>query len=260
MRRPDSNTSSVVALIRQEYERRGIEPLPHEFRCDHRKACEKSLKPQFRKSIIKGNWPYIGCDYGKAEIGGIRCRILVIGMDQGGVGEARGAAFEERQEHWYWAFHNRDVSAHTGGTHLIIKCLVDNKDPECFLRQFAHTNSVKCSPEKQEGERMKSESTPVMQKRCRYHLKRDLEIFEPDLVITEGRGPTDMVKVILNLSKPDYPSRDKRTGRVCEVYRGRPVLLAGPHPARTLRWRYGTSLPPYYARAINAVWEVIRGD
>ena len=258
MRGSRAEANSTATSIKRLYRELRIEPIAEKFDCHYCQECRKSLNERFRRGITTGNWPYVGLDYGKAEVAGIRCRILVIGMDQGGVGEAHGAAFETRQEDWYWAFHNRDVSAHTGGTHLIIKCLVDDKDPECFLRQFAHTNSVKCSPEKRRGDRMKSESTPIMQKRCGNHLERELGIFKPDLIITEGRGPTDMVKDILNLSVADYESPDNTTGKVCEVYEGQPIVLAGPHPARTLKWRYGTSLPRYYARATNRVREVIK--
>ena len=131
------------------------------------------------------------------------------------------------------------------------------KNPEDFVAEFAHTNSVKCSPKKDE-QRMKSESTAKMQQCCRNHLERELKIFKPDLIITEGRGPTDMVKNILKLSKADFRSADNTTGKVCEVYEGHPVVLAGPHTARTLKWHYGTSLPPYYAKAVNRVRAVIK--
>lgn len=258
MGRLNPNIDSVSTKIERLYKDLKIEPFSGKFDCKYYPECRKSLNRKLRRDIATGNWPFIGVDYGKAEIEGIRCRILVIGMDQGGVGEAHGTDFETRQEEWYWAFHNRDVNAHTGGTHLIIKCLVDHKDQQCFLRQFAHTNSVKCSPKKKEGERMKSETTPVMKKCCRNHLEQELEIFKPDLIITEGRVPTDMVKDILNLSEADYQSPDKTTGKVCEVYEGQPIVLAGPHPARTLKWRYGTSLPPYYAKAIDRVRAIIK--
>jgi len=251
----NSDRNSVITRIKRLYKNLKIEPLPGNFNCDYYVECNRSLPKKLRKDIVAGNWPYIGVNYGKAKIAGKDCRILVVAMDQGGGGEAYGEDFETRQNEWYGAFFNR-VNAHTGGTHLIVKHLVDNKNPEDFVAEFAHTNSVKCSPKK-EMEQMKSESTAMMRKCCRNHLERELEIFKPDLIITEGRGPSDMLKDVLNLSVADYQSRDNTTGKVCEVYEGQPIVLAGPHPARTLKWKYGKSLPSWYRKAIDRVRKVV---
>lgn len=256
MRRVNPNINSAATAIKRLYKDLKIEPLPGKFHCDYYEECRESLEKRLRRDIITGNWPYIGVDYGKAKISGKVCRILVIAMDQGGAGEARGKDFETRQKEWYGAFFN-SVNAHTGGTHLIVKYLVDNKDPEFFIGAFAHTNAVKCSPKK-EKQQMKSESTATMRKCCRNHLERELEILKPDLIIAEGKGPVAMVEHILGLSETDYKSyKDNANIYFCKVYRGQPVVLAVPHPARKkgLKWRYG-ELPSYYLKTIDNVRKI----
>lgn len=259
MRRVNSNINSAATAVERLYKDLKIEPLLGKFDCDHYEECRRSLKKQLGKDIIAGNWPYIGVDYGKAEIAGVRCRILLIAMDQGGIGEAEGLTFAERQGEWFEAFRSR-VNAHTGGTSLIIRQLADDKsrhNPEPVLRAFAHTNSVKCSPKK-ERERMKSESTAIMRKCCRNHLERELEILKPDLIITEGKGPVGMLEDILGLSETNCRSYEGREGIYsCKVYSGRPVVLAVPHPARRkgLKWREG-ELPSYYLKAIDRVRKI----
>ena len=261
MKKVNSNINPAAAAIKRLYKDLKIEPLLGKFDCDYYDECRKSLKKPLRKDIITGNWPYIGVDYGKAVIAGVRCRILVIAMDQGGFGEAEGLTFAERQSDWFEAFRSR-VNAHTGGTSLIIQRLADNNssdNTEPVLSAFAHTNSVKCAPKK-ETEWMKSESTAIMRKCCRNHLERELEILKPDLIITEGNGPITMLEDILELSEADCRSyKDNESIYSCEVYSGQPVVLAAPHPARKkgLKWREG-ELPPYYLKAIGRVRDIFK--
>ena len=254
MRRASSSVNSAAEAIRRLHRELKIEPLPDRFGCKYYEDCRKSLNKRLRRKMITGNWPYVGASYGRADIDGVHRRILVIGMDQGGWGEAWGRTFQQRQDDWLAAFKCPD-HAHTGGTSLIIQRLTNNKEsdnPKRVVSGFAHTNSVKCSPKKVEGQGMRSESTATMRQNCQRHLKREIGLLKPDLVIAEGKWPTAMVKDILELSEADWTFNERGGKNYCEVYQGQPTVLAVPHPARKkgVRWKEG-KLPSYYLDAID---------
>ena len=249
-----SSANSAAEAIRRLHRELKIEPLPDRFGCKHYEGCRKSLNKRLRRKMITGNWPYVGASYGKADIDGVHRRILVIGMDQGGWGEAWGRTFQQRQDDWLGAFTCPD-HAHTGGTSLIIQRLMNNKEsdnPKRVVSAFGHTNSVKCSPKKVEGEGMKSESTATMRQNCQEHLEREIRLLKPDLVIAEGKKTTAMVKEVLEFSVADWTFKERGGKNFCEVYQGRPTVLAVPHPARKrgVRWSK-RELPSYYLDAID---------
>ena len=262
MTRARRNASSAAEAISRLHRDLKIEPLPDRFGCKCYEDCRKSLNKRLRRRMITGNWPYVGASYGRAHIDGVHRRILVIGMDQGGWGEAWGTTFHQRQGDWRAAFECPD-HAHTGGTCLIIQRLMNNKERGNLRRvasAFAHTNSVKCSPRKVEGQGMRSESTAEMRQNCQRHLKREIGLLKPDLVIAEGMQTTAMVREVLELPDADWRFKERGGKNYCEVYQGQPTILAVPHPARKkgLRWSKG-ELPSYYLDAIDKARESLSG-
>jgi hypothetical protein len=224
----------------------GIKPTKGAYRCCNFNACRRSLRVRKRQNVITGSWPYVGVGYGKALISGKEMRIVVVGMDAGGIDDA-SLNFYRRQNQWRCAFEYSikfPGSPHPVGTTLLLRELVDDKRENRFARQFVFINAVKCT---RKNGVMTSVVKESMCKACESILSREINILEPDIIITQGSYPREMVKRILNPGRRIF----EKDGFLIYTI-GNTIVLATPHPTRHIPWKRGI-LPKNYCKAVEKV-------
>lgn len=138
-----------------------------------------------------------------------------------------------------------------GGVHLLLRDLVDERDPAVFSLQFALTNAVKCA---RATDRMATGVTSSMIGNCAAHLKQEIEILSPTLIITQGGHPSWTVKSLLGIKEPIATFKGDGRGMAEVFHVGDRILLTTPHPARLkgLKWRQGI-LPSFLREAVAFV-------
>ena len=182
--------------IKKLYSELKIDIPTNSFGCAHLSSCLNSINSD--RNLHKGNWAYVGVEYGNAKIQGRQVRILFIAMDRGGKNRKDEETFAETQ----CSFRSSTEcpkNAHMGGVSLIMKELVDDKEPTVYSHQFALTNADKCS---KPSKHRKYEANEKMRQNCVDHLDREIKVLRPDLIITQGSDPTKTVKRLLKLANP----------------------------------------------------------
>ena len=232
--------------------------------CFHCKEFDTSCYPSIVRrmgevEVIKGDWTYVGQQYGQAIIAEKRAKILFVSMERP---LSTPQEFEETQYEFRTACLKRS-NPHMGGTDVELKYLLDPTPCEQRCRQLALTNSVRCRPS---SSNPNSQSTPTMKAKCQAHTKAIVEILTPDIIVTQGRDPSDSIIKLFDsevVFKSDNGGHSQAL-RKAEVHRGGGVLfLLTEHPAirphRGFRWRSG-GLPDYLHDAINKLRDLYAAD
>jgi hypothetical protein len=234
--------------IQRLYRKQGIQPCPSakKFGCPQKDKCfDRADEMEF----YTGTRPYIGAHYGEAKVWGRSIRVLFVAMDRGGKGFPKRfantqGAFRTAAEEARLKGHS---NAHMGGTSQLMECLVKSKN--CF-QQFALTNAVKCVAR---TGRMDSMSNATRKKQYREHLRKEIKLLCPHLVITQGgfAGETVLKLFQTNVAeKFSGPVRGKAEVRLSEF-----VILTTPHPARMPGWKWKLEwkkgLPKFLQKAVE---------
>ena len=148
------------------------------FDCEHYKSCAESLG-EVRMS--KGDWTYIGRQYGRASISGKRARILFVSMER--PGDREYEEFECTQREFRESAFDR-VNPHMAGVDVELEHLLDDEVPVNRCQQFALTNSVRCHPA---TATYRSQSTSQMKVNCASHTKAIVDVLSPDVIVVQGR-------------------------------------------------------------------------
>src|SRR5262249_55815209 len=128
--------------LQKLYSERGIVPAPRDFACPNLPSCSQAANHK----LITGAWAYIGTGYGRARVNGRPVKILFVAMDRGGYRGADQETFAQTQ-HRFRCGTETSSNPHMRGVHLLLRELVDDKNPASFSRQYALTNAVKCARE-----------------------------------------------------------------------------------------------------------------
>ena len=90
------------------------------FDCDHFTSCHKSI---CNKPILKGDWTYVGHQYGEALVGRKKAKILFVSLDRGGQGDGY-EEFDQTQNSFRESAYCR-YNPHMGGVDVELKHLLD---------------------------------------------------------------------------------------------------------------------------------------
>ncbi len=90
------------------------------FHCDHFTSCHKSI---CNKPILKGDWTYVGHQYGESLVGGKKAKILFVSMDRTGTGEEY-EEFDQTQNSFRESANCR-YNPHMGGVDVELEHLLD---------------------------------------------------------------------------------------------------------------------------------------
>jgi hypothetical protein len=239
----DSLDTPEREALRELYHERGIIPREEGFGCPNLPSCSEAVRPQ---RLLTGTYAYVGTAYGEARAGGKPVRILFAAMDLGG---------QEYPERWVFAktqstFRRCTVSpenAHMWGVRGLLGAIVDDKRPEVFCHQYALANAVKCT--KATGS-MKGATTSTLVHNCAEHLRAEIDLLNPQLIVTQGKPPECSVRRQFR----DLRSLERFRGerRSAEVLVGeRFVVLVTPHPSRCPGWCWRHGLPQFVADAVH---------
>ena len=229
------------------------------FDCDHFKCCHKSIRNQ---PILKGDWTYVGHQYGEALVGGKKARILFVSLDRGGQGDGY-EKFEATQQGFRTAAYKRENS-HMGGVDVELEHLLDETSPKDRCQQFALTNSVRC---RRKSGSMKYEATWIMEQNCESHTKAIIQKLEPDIIIAQGSHPRESICRLFSPNVKKYDNgRSGRSFRSVEIGQGRirqgqkVLFLLTAHPARypSFGWKKGY-LPNELDKAFKRAKEIYSG-
>ncbi len=224
------------------------------FDCDHFTSCHKSI---CNKPILKGDWTYVGHQYGEALVGGKKAKILFVSLDRGGQGDGY-EKFKATQKGFRTAAYKRENS-HMGGVDVELEYLLDkttSRKDRC--QQFALTNSVRC---RRKSGSMKYEATPIMEQNCESHTKAIIQELEPDIIIAQGReNPCNSMRRLFN---PEIVERYRGYGTSAEIGQSKDCLfLLTAHPAfysrKDFNWKNGY-LPEGLKEAFERAKEIYSG-
>lgn len=243
----------------------GIGAEEGSFCCEYFEDCDRSVGHGISKGR-KGDWAYVGNQYGEATVGGKPARVFFVGMDRSFLNRKDESHFLK-----YWPTHDdwrgsalKPVRPnwHMFGVNRTLKHLLDdgvNAEDRC--EQFALANAVFCGPlaerrKREEEGKKDSIVSDAMKTNCRQHLREFLLTLEPDIVIAQGAGHPRQVCMPFVSNRVEIV-----LGRVkTEVWQGkvgsRPAwfVLTG-HPAAPQYWGIwdGGGIPPELTAAVELV-------
>ena len=158
------------------------------FRCEHWESCYASVSDQCEENkVSKGDWTYVGYQYGKASVAGKKARILFVSMSRG-YGTAKYEKFKRTQAE----FRNSAYcpgNKHMKGVKAELELLLDEASPEERCQQFALTNAVRCRHFSGAGS-MKYNATCTMEKNCATSYKGDHPSTRTGYHHRAGKSPT----------------------------------------------------------------------
>lgn len=209
-----------------------------EFDGDGWKGCNQH-PPGYLDDARKGDYAYVGAEYGGALVAGKPARILFVSMDRNrrvlrnGQRDTAHLTFDEVQQGYHDGALTPGNNPHMDGVDCELAFLLAaDVRPEARCRQFALVNAVLCGPP---APNTRSRATPVMQSNCRRHGQRIIRELEPDIIVAQGRKhPTNLCMSF----KPEI---------VCDKWEGRgsPTVARGPIGGKTV-WFVITSHPGWY--------------
>ncbi len=222
------------------------------FHCEHHVSCHAGIS---NKNILKGDWTYVGHQYGEALVGKKKAKILFVSLDRGGQGNGY-EKFKATQKEFRTAAYER-TNPHMGGVDVELEYLLDKTSREDRCQQFALTNSVRC---RRKSGSMKYEATPIMEQNCESHTKAIIQELEPDIIIAQGNNPRkSMCRLFSPMIVPKYDNgRLGRSFRSAEIGQGKirqgqeVLFLLTAHPANYSGFRWKKGYLPYELRKIFA--------
>lgn len=214
--------------------------------CRSQSACRKSVGQG--QVLVEGQASHVGPCY-SLEDGGRPLRILVVPKQVGGsLDHDRGRGDEhitvgERALQVETAKFGRRPHPRTDhmiGTGLALKALLGLpiNGPEIFSLDggqshvfdcFAMANSTLCS---RVGADASGQGSTQMFKNCLIHLKRTLEILEPNVVVAQGWAKTGWSPSRAVAAVLDVPLPPRNSLATVNVGRRRVAFVAAVHPSR----------------------------
>ncbi|OGP93008.1 MAG: hypothetical protein A2156_05730 [Deltaproteobacteria bacterium RBG_16_48_10] len=245
----DSVKTAARDKIIELYSSQNITPSVkfEDFRCPSKLFC---LGTKDKDKWRSGTWAYIGSQYGEAQINGKFTKVLIVAMDKGGYGGTEELIFEKTQNH-FRTLAEAPGNGHMRGVSLILKYLLDEKDKYKYSIQYSLTNAVKCSTERDNMDAVRQNRVIS---NCSIHLKREINILNPDIIITQGKHPGLTIRHF-------FPANGeiREFEKVSLWETERQFVLATPHPTRLKGMRYRSGeMPKYYYEAIDALKELFR--
>lgn len=162
--------NELVAKLNEFYDSFGI--VPNEsFACSRFLDCLECAKKNNRLMQFKGAQAHLGHEYGNS------IKVVVLSLDQGG-----GATYIEKRTNEVYSYHS---NSHMKGTIEFLSVLFENEDPMFLLRQYAMTNSAKCSGGYIDKNSMDKMPSGLYSNCSKFHVE-EVKILNPDLIFAEG--------------------------------------------------------------------------
>jgi hypothetical protein len=180
------------------YHKNGISAM--DFKCPHFSACSFN----YPKTFTTAKESFVSSGYVIHELP----RIVFVSLDSGSAETDPNLKtlesvrlWEEEKENVLGLHKNK----HWYRTHELAYTLLRNFKNDLKLEEakhyFAHVNSAKCCENKPGRE----QASDILFNNCRHFIPGELEILDPDIIITQGRwGKLAIDGVFPQLVSPDY--------------------------------------------------------
>ena len=232
------------------------------FHCEHWENCYESISKKNKvekNKVSKGDWTYVGHQYGEASVNGKKAKILFVSMlkqiwDENKL--KKGEDFESVQKGFRTSA-LKPRTPHMGGVNVELKYLLDEGTScEDRCQQFALTNAVRCcfrlgAP---------YHATGMMEKNCASHTKAIIQALEPDIIIAQGNNPSHSLRKLFDpINVETYDNgRTGHSSRSVEIgQREEFLFLLTAHPANCpgFGWKAGY-LPDELKKAFKRAREI----
>jgi hypothetical protein len=181
----------MIKALNEYYSEVGI--LSTNFHCKYYDQCVIGSK-----GLIKGKSAYIGPEYEKHSLP----RILFVSLDPGSdqsyetPQKRTPEGVRQIEEHRDWQQFNPLLHWHA--THKLAYLIAQVLKPSITIKDanliFAHTNSAKCCYDQDKNDM----SGAILYRNCKNHLRRELSILDPDIVISQGQKAQEAVAFSCN--------------------------------------------------------------
>lgn len=260
----DSEMTCWRTKIKDLQIERGIGNSEGCFDCEHWENCYASIceKNKVKKNkVSKGEWTYVGHQYGEALVNGKKAKILFVSMlkqiwDENKL--KKGEDFESVQKGFRTGA-LKPSTPHMDGVDVELKYLLDEGTScEDRCQQFALTNAVRCCFRLEETS---YHATCMMEKNCASHTKAIIQALEPDIIIAQGTNPRNS---LCKLFDPCIVKKYKKPKEASvEIGLGKGILfLLTPHPAyysrKGFQWSQGY-LPDELKKPFKRAREIYAG-
>lgn len=194
----------IIEKLESYYYEQGI--LPTSFTCKYQESCRNG-----REDFTEAKSSFVGPDYVSRNLP----RLLILSLDSGSGYKntekrmPRSIQAEEmktkvmklpKNRHWYLT-HKL--------AHIILQQFDNKLQIEDAKRFFAHVNSAKCSQNKK-GNRQASSR---LFENCRGYIPGELELLEPDIVLTQGK----MAKIAFKYSVTNIIEKIDNVSSIVEI-------------------------------------------
>ena len=191
----------MIQALRNYYNSNGISAFG--FRCHFANSCRL-----FSNNFVEAKEAYVGSEYEKEydKQNGTLPRILFLSADQGGHGcgdtnpQIRTIESARRYEENDCNPECLSPNKHDYHTHDLAWIFLRKFDPDLQFQNicpyFAHTNSAKCC---EDYERTK-QASPRLFDNCRGYIPGEIQILDPDILITQGACAKEAIEYGFSLS------------------------------------------------------------
>ncbi|MDE0555327.1 MAG: hypothetical protein OXI24_13985 [Candidatus Poribacteria bacterium] len=234
------------------------------FSCEHFPKCKESVDSN--ADIRKGDWTYVGRQYGKALINGKKARILFVSMERPWDGTNRWQDFKDTQKDFREGAYTRS-NPHMGGVDAELTYLLDKTtSPADRCQQFALTNAVRCVSYFHNSD---AQSTLEMQKNCSNHTKEIIQVLKPDIIIAQGRGnPCESMRSLFSFDIEKKYREESTSVEIVEIGKDKDgrIFLLTPHPAfytypdNSFKWKWNDLPTDSLEKAFKQAREIYLGN
>ncbi len=232
------NSESMLDQLDRYHQGHGISPV--DFKCPNVQKC-RSVCSQGQMATAEA--PYVGPGYEE----GILPRLLFVSSDTCQawyMGHPEWVTLESIRKltlekglggrspntHWYQTF--------ALAQSLLAPFAKDTLGLNDVVRFFAHTRSVRCK----DGSIGTREGSDIMAINCRGFLKGEIEILQPDIIVTQGKRAKNSLAgafpVIRRVAMPGHPNTFYQIVQVAADHTA--VMIVAKHPcARGRNWKRG---------------------
>ncbi len=176
----------MLNSLENYYKKNGI--LSTHFECIHKKECKGDCG-----NFTGPTSSFLGSGYEKGNLP----RLLFLSLDSGSgekdpldrtpikvreTNESRNIEKLKKNTHW--------PLTHEIALHILKKYSNELQKKDDVKKYFAHVNSAKCSMNKLN----RKKANKVLFINCRNYLQKELKIFNPDIIITQGTEAREAIK------------------------------------------------------------------
>jgi hypothetical protein len=240
----------MLSELKAYYSEIGI--LSTNFHCPYSDQCGSGSN-----GLIKGKSAFVGTEYERHSIP----RTLFVSLDPGSDDsfetpqKRTPEGVREVEEHQNWQSFNPLL--HWYATHKLAYLIARESDASIVLQDstlfFAHTNSAKCCYVKKDHDM----SGDVLYRNCRNFLRKEIDILDPDIIISQGQKALDAVA-----SSSSEISKQVKYQPVVSIHDRIHVIIVNNHPVLWIQsiypsWRNDRTrkqekdLYPFYLDAVK---------